>query len=114
VRELQNLIEPAVIRSNDGVLPNPLPAFETDHAALSPEPGTFADSTRAVISQVLRAAGWVIGGPSGAAAKLGVKRTTLIAKMKKLRISRPVHREDDTEEGAASPERKKWWQAATE
>jgi len=114
VRELQNLIEPAVIRSNDGVLPNPLPAFETDHAALSPEPGTFADSTRAVISQVLRAAGWVIGGPSGAAAKLGVKRTTLIAKMKKLRISRPVHGEDDTEEGAASPERKKWWQAATE
>ncbi|MGE5110663.1 MAG: helix-turn-helix domain-containing protein [Acidobacteriaceae bacterium] len=39
--------------------------------------------------QALQATGWVIGGPGGAAARLGLKRTTLIAKMKKLGISRP-------------------------
>ena len=90
VRELQNLIERAVIRSNDGVLPNPLPALENSQVALPPRQGTLSDSTRAVILQALRATGWVIGGPGGAAAKLGLKRTTLIAKMKKLGISRPV------------------------
>ena len=89
VRELQNLIERAVIRSNDGVLPNPLPATESDPVTLRPAQGTFTDSARAVILQALRATGWVIGGPSGAAARLGLKRTTLIAKMKKLGISRP-------------------------
>ncbi len=89
VRELQNLIERAVIKSNDGVLPNPLPAVENNPVTLSPKQGTFTDSTRAVILQALRAAGWVIGGPGGAAARLGLKRTTLIAKMKKLGISRP-------------------------
>ncbi|HKV80868.1 MAG TPA: sigma 54-interacting transcriptional regulator [Candidatus Sulfotelmatobacter sp.] len=89
VRELQNLIERAVIRSNDGVLPNPLPATENDPVTLRPAQGRFTDSARAVILQALRATGWVIGGPSGAAARLGLKRTTLIAKMKKLGISRP-------------------------
>jgi formate hydrogenlyase transcriptional activator len=87
VRELQNLIERAVIRSNDGVLPNPLPATENDPVTLRPAQGTFTDSARAVILQALRATGWVIGGPSGAAARLGLKRTTLIAKMKRLRIN---------------------------
>jgi formate hydrogenlyase transcriptional activator len=89
VRELQNLIERAVIRSNDGVFPNPLPATENNPVTLRPAQGTFTDSARAVILQALRATGWVIGGPSGAAARLGLKRTTLIAKMKKLGISRP-------------------------
>jgi transcriptional regulator with GAF, ATPase, and Fis domain len=89
VRELQNLIERAVIRSNDGILPNPLPATENDPVTLRPVQGTFTDSARAVILQALRATGWVIGGPGGAAARLGLKRTTLIAKMKKLGISRP-------------------------
>jgi formate hydrogenlyase transcriptional activator len=89
VRELQNLIERAVIRSNDGVFPNPLPATENNPVTLRPAQGTFTDSARAVILQALRASGWVIGGPSGAAARLGLKRTTLIAKMKKLGISRP-------------------------
>jgi transcriptional regulator with GAF, ATPase, and Fis domain len=100
VRELQNLIERAVIRSNEGVLPNPLPAVENNPAnplpAVENNPvtqlsaqGTFSDSTRAVILQALKATGWVIGGTGGAAARLGLKRTTLIAKMKKLGISRP-------------------------
>lgn len=89
IRELQNLIERAVIRSNDGILPNPLPAEENKPVAPPPAQGTFSDSTRAVILQALKATGWVIGGTGGAAARLGLKRTTLIAKMKKLGISRP-------------------------
>jgi formate hydrogenlyase transcriptional activator len=89
VRELQNLIERAVIRSNDGVLPNPLPATENGRVPLRRVQGTFTDSARAVILQALQATGWVIGGSGGAAARLGLKRTTLIAKMKKLGISRP-------------------------
>jgi len=43
-----------------------------------------------LILRALQAVGWMVGGPSGAAARLGLKRTTLIAKMKKLGISRPV------------------------
>ncbi len=89
VRELQNLIERAVIRSNNGVLRNPLPDKNPVTVNLSQD--TFTDSTRALILHSLSATGWVIGGPAGAAARLGLKRTTLIAKMKKLGISRPVH-----------------------
>jgi formate hydrogenlyase transcriptional activator len=54
----------------------------------------FIDSQRALILEVLQAARWVIGGPSGAAAHLGLKRTTLVAKMKKLGISRPARQKD--------------------
>jgi formate hydrogenlyase transcriptional activator len=90
VRELQNLIERAVILSNDGVLPNPLPVSDKSRVSPIPAQGTFRDSQRAVILQTLQAAGWVVGGPHGAAARLELKRTTLIAKMKKLGISRPV------------------------
>ena len=99
VRELQNLIERAVIRSNDGVLPNPLPAVENNPVTLSPKQGTLSDSTRASILQALRASGWVVAGPGGAAARLGLKRTTLIAKMKKLGISRPVPISNDGQFG---------------
>jgi formate hydrogenlyase transcriptional activator len=62
-----------------------------------PSRDTFSDSTRALILQALRAKGWVIGGPGGAATRLGLKRTTLIAKMKKLGISRPVEQTDTTD-----------------
>jgi len=89
VRELQNLIERAVIRSDDGVLPNPLPGSEEDSLAPALARGTFMDSQRAFILRALEATGWVIGGPLGAAARLGLKRTTLLTKMKKLGISRP-------------------------
>jgi len=92
VRELQNLIERAVIRSNNGVFPNPLPDKNPVTVTLSQD--TFTDSTRALILRALRETGWVIGGPGGAAARLGLKRTTLIAKMKKLGISRPVRKDD--------------------
>src|SRR5262249_14758128 len=90
VRELQNLVERAVIRSNNGVFPNPLP--DKNPIAATPPQKLFSDSTRALILHALRSTNWVIGGPGGAAARLGLKRTTLIAKMKKLGISRPVGR----------------------
>lgn len=89
VRELQNLIERAVIRSNNGVLPNPLP--DKNPVPIPPSRDTFTASTRALILHALCSTGWVIGGAAGAAARLGLKRTTLIAKMKKLGISRPMH-----------------------
>ena len=89
IRELQNLVERAVILSNDGVLPNPLPAAGTQHVMVSPPATTLRDSERTLILSTLEAVGWVIGGPKGAAAKLGLKRTTLIYKMQKLGISRP-------------------------
>ena len=94
VRELQNLIERAVIRSNDGVFPNPLPTSDKNPVTRTPVQNTFTDSNRAVILQALHAAGWVIGGPGGAAARLGLKRTTLMAKMKKLGITRPMPQND--------------------
>jgi transcriptional regulator with GAF, ATPase, and Fis domain len=89
IRELQNLIERAVILSNNGVLPNPLPTTVSTDAAIIPAATTLRDSERALILHTLETAGWVIGGPKGAAAKLGLKRTTLICKMQKLGIFRP-------------------------
>jgi transcriptional regulator with GAF, ATPase, and Fis domain len=90
IRELQNLIERAVILSNHGVLPNPLPAAETEQrTAIFPGGTTLRDSERTLILGTLETVGWIIGGPNGAAAKLGLKRTTLIHKMQKLGIARP-------------------------
>ncbi len=89
IRELQNLIERAVILSNDGVLPNPLPPAGTRSVITSPAATTLRDSERILILRTLEAVGWVIGGSKGAAANLGLKRTTLIHKMQKLGICRP-------------------------
>jgi len=108
IRELQNLIERAVILSNEGVLANPLPATGTQEATVSPAATTLRESERTLILHTLEGVGWVIGGPErtlilhtlegvgwviggpkGAAAKLGLKRTTLIHKMLKLGICRP-------------------------
>jgi transcriptional regulator with GAF, ATPase, and Fis domain len=94
IRELQNLVERAIIMSDNGVLPNPLPASPSEVSTITTAPRTLKDSERTLILQTLQRAGWVIGGASGAAAKLGVKRTTLIAKMKKLGISRPGRASD--------------------
>ena len=91
IRELQNLIERAVILSDDGVLPNPLPSVGTFDTSTSPSATTLKDSERNLILNTLESVGWVIGGPKGAAAKLDLKRTTLIHKMQKLGISRNSH-----------------------
>jgi formate hydrogenlyase transcriptional activator len=89
IRELQNLIGRAVILCEDGVLPNPLLTAGTQRIDVSPAPTTLIDSERTLILRTLEAAGWVIGGRNGAAARLGVKRTTLIYKMQRHGISRP-------------------------
>jgi len=104
IRELQNLIERAVILSNDGVLPNPLPIAESEqHTAISAGATTLRDSERFLIQQTLEGVGWVIGGPKGAAAKLGLKRTTLIHKMQKLGIARPGLQSGENMMGPAPP-----------
>jgi len=90
VRELQNLIERAVIRSDNGVLPNPLPTSQKNAVPPIAPKGTFRDAERDLILKTLRATGGLVGGPRGAAVQLGLKRTTLITKMKRLGIYRTV------------------------
>ena len=103
IRELQNLVERAVILSRDGVLPNPLHKKQTEpmipslHHTQAFHPSmTMEDSDRALIVETLEQAGWIVGGPRGAAAKLGLKRTTLLGRMKRLGISRPIPEEGNS------------------
>src|SRR6201993_1242523 len=110
IRELQNLVERAVILSRDGLLPNPLHKKQTKVMSATLHRSrtfytskTLDDSDRALIVETLEQARWVVGGPHGAAAKLGLKRTTLIAIMRRLGISRPIHQEG-TDERGISPE----------
>ena len=97
IRELQNLVERAVILARDGVLANPLPKRPAE--VMTPtlyRARTFQSlissegPDRTLILETLEQVGWVVGGPHGAAAKLGLKRTTLLARMKKLGIARPI------------------------
>jgi formate hydrogenlyase transcriptional activator len=90
IRELQNLIERAVILSNDGVLPNPLPGSGAEGLSIPRQPSTLKEIERDLILRALEDHGWMVGGSKGAAAKLGVKRTTLLAKMQKFGLSRPT------------------------
>lgn len=88
IRELQNVIERAIILSNDGTLPNLLArSGSVISAAASSTQPTLKEFERDLILQTLQKADWIVGGANGAAVKLGVKRTTLMAKMKKLGIS---------------------------
>jgi formate hydrogenlyase transcriptional activator len=90
VRELQNMVERAVIRADNGVLPNPLSTQQANTMSSISSSGTLREHEVALILRTLRAAGGMIGGPQGAAARLGLKRTTLISKMKRLGIYQPV------------------------
>src|SRR5271169_5201001 len=108
IRELQNLVERSVILSRDGVLPTRLPKKQTElmipslHQTRSfPSSMTLEGPDRALIVETLEQAGWIVGGPRGAAAKLGLKRTTLLAKMRRLGISRPVPQEGTRLPGVA-------------
>jgi len=90
IRELQNLIERAVILSNDGVLPNPLPACTPQPFRPVAVSRTLKDVECDLILKTLDEVRWVIGGRNGAASRLGLKRATLIQKMKELGITQPL------------------------
>jgi formate hydrogenlyase transcriptional activator len=91
IRELQNLIERAVILSPGPVLQVPLDDLRSG-ALPSPEQGklqTLEESDRALILATLKETKWVLAGPKGAAVRLGMNRSTLAFRMKKLGIVRP-------------------------
>jgi formate hydrogenlyase transcriptional activator len=96
IRELQNLIERAVILSGGAVLHVPLEALNGRKAVRAEAqdsrtgaPQTLEQAERRHIVSALEASNWVVGGPNGAAARLGMKRSTLQFRMRKLSIARP-------------------------
>jgi len=88
VRELENFIERSVILTEGTALRSPLAELRPEGAAGATETTTLEAADRDYILRVLRECGGLISGPRGAAAKLGLKRTTLQSKMRKLNISR--------------------------
>jgi formate hydrogenlyase transcriptional activator len=92
VRELENLIERAVILSRGPALHVPLPEARPSGEAPAPSAVTLEAAEREHILRTLIDSNWVIAGPGGAAARLGMKRTTLQSRMAKLGISRPGRR----------------------
>jgi formate hydrogenlyase transcriptional activator len=92
VRELQNFIERAVILTTNGDLRAPLSEFKGISDVAVPPPNgegrTLRDMERQHILDALQKSHWVIGGPAGAATRLGMKRTSLLYRMEKLNISR--------------------------
>src|SRR5262249_30289937 len=96
IRELENVIERAVILSRGSTLEVPLaelkPRQEAPVVERARSLGTLEDTEREHIRQALQAAKWRVGGRGGAAAILGMKRTTLQSKMVKLGIERPADR----------------------
>lgn len=89
IRELENLVERSVILTQGTELQVPLSELHVDHRPITTAAETLQCSEREQILRTLREVRWVIGGPDGAAARLGLKRTTLTSKMKKLGITRP-------------------------
>lgn len=96
VRELQNLIERALIISTGLVLKVPLEEMKARRAASEPPPTSKARTLEAAdrehILEALKASRWILGGPKGAAEQLGLKRSTLQFRMKKLGITKPLPR----------------------
>jgi formate hydrogenlyase transcriptional activator len=92
VRELQNMIERGVILSRGFVLEIPLTELEQSPVPVRSDlnaASTLQAFEREHILHALRDTGWIIGGPAGAAARLGLNRSTLNARMRKLEIRRP-------------------------
>jgi formate hydrogenlyase transcriptional activator len=88
IRELQNFIERSVILSDGTVLRPPLAELKRSPEAESPGAVTLEDAERDHIRKTLEITRWVVAGPSGAAARLGIPRSTLYFRMQKLGISR--------------------------
>jgi formate hydrogenlyase transcriptional activator len=90
IRELENLVERAVILSTGLDLVVPLSELKASRAtAHTAQVSTLESAEREHIIRALNATNWIIGGPAGAAVKLGMKRTTLQSKMQKLGVTRP-------------------------
>ena len=90
VRELQNLIERSVILSSDETLASsPFAELGRDTSSAPTDRQTLAEAERTHILRALADTDWVVGGTYGAAVRLGVKRTTLLDKMRRHGISRP-------------------------
>jgi formate hydrogenlyase transcriptional activator len=87
VRELQNFIERAVILSEDGILRVPSLRCDRNIEDTGFGGNTLDEMDRDYILRVLDKRDWVVGGPDGAAQHLGLPRTTLLSKMKRLGIS---------------------------
>jgi formate hydrogenlyase transcriptional activator len=118
IRELQNVIECGVVRTTGRVLSRHTTACL---AAADAQPGcgpivappaagpvsikTLVDAERAHITAVLRETNWRVGGPRGAAAELGVPRTTLIGRMQRLGISKARNRSVASTQGLARARR---------
>jgi formate hydrogenlyase transcriptional activator len=93
VRELQNVIERAVILSTGPVLRVPLHDLKTNDSECRPRNSeTLEEAERKHILAALRETNWVVGGPNGAAIRLGLNRSTLQFRMKKMGITRPAVR----------------------
>jgi formate hydrogenlyase transcriptional activator len=94
IRELQNYVARGVVLSNDGVFePAPLESYEPIEPEISNP--TLEDKVRREILAACRRANWKLGGPRGAAARLGLKRTTLFYKMKRLGIAPPADQSEE-------------------
>jgi formate hydrogenlyase transcriptional activator len=104
VRELQNFIERAVILSPQSILRAPTSELEPFRPPKesSVSMNGLAEVERDHILRALQASNWVIGGRNGAAERLGMKRTSLVYRMKKLRINRPAVVPHERSLGAAS------------
>jgi len=89
IRELQNVIERSVILTSGNVLHAPLAGLKRAAETESPGAVTLQDAERDHILKTLEHTRWVVAGPNGAAARLGIKRSTLYFRMHKLGISRP-------------------------
>ena len=88
IRELQNFIERSVILTNGNTLRSPLGGLRRNVEIDCLKPITMKEAERRHIRKTLEQADWVIGGPRGAALRLGLKRSTLYARMQRLGISR--------------------------
>ncbi|HTR34341.1 MAG TPA: sigma-54 dependent transcriptional regulator [Bryobacteraceae bacterium] len=107
IRELQNFIERAVVLTEGRVLRPRLSELTrmTPTATSSVSGRTLAELERVYITETLHRTNWVVGGREGAAAKLGLPRTTLIARMRKLGISRARLKVQDTWSSAPAENR---------
>jgi formate hydrogenlyase transcriptional activator len=90
IRELENLVERSVILTQGTDLQMPMSELQANDRPTSTSLSTLEEAEREQILRALREAKWVIGGPLGAATRLGLKRTTLQSKMHKLGITRSI------------------------